>query len=104
MVIFRHHRRYLAESMATAKEFETFDDMKTYIYEYHKDLYLSIGHDKAPFEIDDIVIDDECIVDDRIGWNDTRHVCVKRYGKGDYMKEYGCPQCIGMCATSYKKD
>ena len=28
MVIFRHHRGGLAESMATAKEFETFDDMK----------------------------------------------------------------------------
>jgi hypothetical protein len=27
---------------------------------------------------------------------------VKRMGNKDYMKMYGAPQCIGMCATDYK--
>lgn len=103
MVIFRHHRSYLAESMATAKEFETLDAMKAYIYEYYKKLYQSLGFDNAPFELEDIVIEDKFDSDDRIGWNDVRDVCVKRYGKEDYMKEYNCAQCIGMCATDYKR-
>ena len=103
MVIFRHHRGGLAESMATAKEFETLDDMKAYIYEYHKKFYQSLGFDNAPFELKDIVIEDKCDSDDRIGWNDVRGVCVKKYGSDDYMKEYGCAQCIGMCATDYKR-
>ena len=35
MVIFRQHRGGLAESLETAKEFESFDDMKKYIYQIH---------------------------------------------------------------------
>ena len=30
----------------------------------------------------------------RIGWKNVRHVCVKRFGDEDFMKEYGCPQCL----------
>ena len=53
---------------------------------------------------DDIVINRESAVnDDRIGWEDSMYVCVKRMGSEDYIKEYGVPQCIGICATKYKK-
>jgi hypothetical protein len=55
------------------------------------------------FTADDIVIDEELVVNDkRCGWRDTMYVCVKRMGNKDYMKMYGAPQCIGMCATDYK--
>ena len=56
------------------------------------------------FTTDDIVINKESAVnDDRIGWEDSMYVCVKRMGSEDYIKEYGVPQCIGICATKYKK-
>ena len=55
-------------------------------------------------QADDIVINKESAVnDDRIGWEDSMYVCVKRMGSEDYIKEYGVPQCIGICATKYKK-
>ena len=101
MVIYRPHRGGLSESLALAKEFETFEDMKKYIYQTEWDNFVDIGL-PAPFEIEDIVIDESKKRDDeRCGWHDTMYVCVKRFGDEDYMKEYGTPQCIGMCATDY---
>lgn len=102
MIIYRPHRGGLAEAMAEAKEFETEGEMKRHIYECHKEYFLDLGYPNAPFEIEDIVIDKENPhEDDRIGWHDTMYVCIKRYGNEDYIKKYGTPQCIGMCATDY---
>lgn len=104
MVIYRPHRGGLAESMAEAQEFETEEEMKQYIYDFHKKYFLDLGYPNAPFEIEDIVIDKEnSHEDDRIGWHNTMYVCVKRYGNEDYIKKYGTPQCIGMCATDYDR-
>jgi len=93
MIIYRPHKGSLVDAMAEAKEFNNEQEMKEYIVKYW-DNYLSL---------DDIVIDDNPINDDRIGWKDTRYVCTKRLGEDDYMKKYGYPQCIGMCATNYVK-
>lgn len=102
MIIYRPHRNGLAESLAEAKEFETEEEMKEYIFNYHKNFFNSIGRDDAPFDIGDIVIDkSNSYKDDRCGWNDTMYVCVKRYGKDIFMEKYGTPQCIGVCATNY---
>lgn len=104
MIIYRPHRGLLTDAMAEAKEFETEEEMKRYIYEYHKAYFLDLGYPDAPFEIEDIVIDKENPHEDnRIGWNDTMHICVKRYGNENYIKQYGTPQCIGMCATDYER-
>lgn len=104
MIIYRPHRGALAEAMAEAKEFETEEEMKRYIYADHKAYFAELGRLNAPFEIDDIVIDKEdAHEDERIGWHDTMYVCVKRYGDKDYIKLYGTPQCIGMCATDYER-
>lgn len=104
MIIYRPHRGGLAEAMAEAQEFETEEEMKRYIYEEHKTLNRELGFSDAPFEIEDIVIDkDNPHEDNRIGWNDAMYVCVKRYGNENYIKKYGTPQCIGMCATDYKR-
>ena len=93
MIIYRPHRSILSQAMSEAKEFDNEDDMKNYILKDWDGL----------FSFDDIVIDDESVKDDRIGWNDSRYVCTKRCGKDDYIKLYGVPQCIGMCATDYKR-
>lgn len=104
MIIYRPHRGLLTEAMAEAKEFQTEEEMKQYIYEYHKAYFHDLGCPDAPFEIEDIVIDKENLHEDnRIGWHDTMYVCVKRYGNEDYIKQYGTPQCIGMCATDYER-
>lgn len=102
MVIFRHHKGSLAESMATAVEFNNFDELKAYIVEYCKKFYKELGYETEPIGLEDIVIEEDKKHDDkRIGWHDTMYVCIKRLGDEDYMKEYNSPQCIGMCATDY---
>lgn len=96
MVIYRPHCGGLAEAMAEAREFESFEDMKRYIYEQAEDF-----NGIKPFEIEDIVVADDLHEDWRVGWNDSRHVGIKRYFNEDYMKKYGVPQCVGQCATDY---
>jgi len=101
MIIFRPHRGGLAESMAEAKEFDTVEEMKEHIVRlWHK----GWGGLEELFTADDIVInEDSAVNDNRIGWEDSMYVCVKRMGHEDYMKKHGVPQCIGMCATKYRK-
>ena len=102
MVIFRHHKGSLAESMATAVEFNNYDELKAYIVEYYKKFYKELGYETEPISLEDVVIEeDEKHDDKRIGWHNTMYVCIKRLGNEDYMKEYSSPQCIGMCATDY---
>lgn len=101
MIIFRPHRGGLAESMAEAKEFNTVEEMKEHIVKLWHEGW---GGPKDLFTADDIVIDESSVVNDnRIGWEDAMYVCVKKMGDEDYMKKYGTPQCIGMCATKYRK-
>ena len=92
MIKYRPHRGSLEDAMKEAREFETYEDMK-----WHVLRELSIGGIIRPFDLDDIVIGDVLGDDDRIGWKNVRHVCVKRYGSDDYMKLYGNPLCIGWC-------
>lgn len=99
MIIFRPHifGETLEDSMQLAKEFKNEDEMKKYIYNLW-------NREKENFSMNDIVIDDRLITkDDRIGWEDTRYVSIKRYGDTDYITKYGSSQCIGYCATKYKK-
>lgn len=95
MVIYRSHAGTLEEAMKTKVEFSDFEEMKSYIVNYWRDSCFG----KPPFEIKDIVIKDEPFHDPRIGWRDTRHVCIKRFGNQEYI----FPQCIGWCATDYDK-
>ena len=101
MIIFRPHRSSLDETTKEAKEFDDVEKMKDYIVELWNRKWH--GSQKL-FTTDDIVINKESAVnDDRIEWEDSMYVCVKRMGSEDYIKEYGVPQCIGICATKYKK-
>lgn len=92
-IIYRPHRGGLAESMKEAKEFNDEKEMKEHIVQQWN------GY----FTVDDIVIEDKVSKDERVGWEDTRYVCTKRFRDTDNIKKYGTPQCIGMCATIYKK-
>lgn len=93
MIIYRPQRRSLEESMKEAHEFPTIEEMKQYIAKEHK----------GAFDEYDIVIDGDLARDERIGWNDCKYVCVKRYFDEDYMIKYGNAQCIGFCATDYTR-
>jgi hypothetical protein len=91
MIIYRPHRGTLKESLSEKKEFETVSDMKDYI----------VIQWNGFIEKEDIVIDYKEINDERIGWKDTKRICVNKLGNEDYMKIYGCSQCIGYYATNY---
>jgi len=99
MIIYRPHRGGLADALAQAKEFQNEEEMKAYIYEDWKKLYMELGFKSAPFEIKDIVIDGEALDDTHCGWHDTKYVCVKRMGEDIY----DCPQCIVMCSSDYER-
>ena len=93
-IIFRPHGGgSVFDSLEKAKEFSNIQEMKEYIA-MQRHNYLSV---------EDIVIQGEATEDSRIGWKDTRYVCTKRFGEEDYIEKYGCPQCIGYCATEYLK-
>lgn len=95
MVIYTSNSEFLIECMRDAKEFEDFNVMKKHIIET-----LNCSGDMVSF--DDIVIGPvDQTGDHRRGWKNIMHVCIKRYGKEDFMKRYGAPQCIGMCSTEY---
>ena len=94
MIIYRPHRGSLSDAMSEARVFANENEMKRWIVD---DSAKAFG--EPLFLVDDIVIDEEAIVDARIGWNDTRYVCVKRYGS----EVYSVPQCIGMCATDFQR-
>ena len=91
MIKYRPHRGSLAVSMQFAQEFQTIEEMKTYI------LFENTFSGIRMFDRDDIVIGDIIGADERIGWNNVRYVMTKRYHNEDYIKKYGCPQVIGMC-------
>jgi len=100
MVIYRPHRELLEDAMKEVKEFNTFDDMKEHVVKT-----CGMLNGASLFTVDDVVINEEYVnKDDRIGWQDSMYVCIKRLGNDDYMKIYGKPQCIGMCATVYMKN
>ena len=92
MIKYRPHRGSLGEAMKEAREFETTEEMKKFIMnDWNNSGFGNL------FDINDIVIGDVLGDDDRIGWKNVRHVCIKRIGDADYMKAYGSPQCIGWC-------
>lgn len=93
MIIYRPQRGTLEEAMKEAKEFETEDEMKDHIVKVWDGLVKK----------EDIVITRIPFEDVRIGWKDCRFVCINKLGDEDYIKEYGCPQCIGYCATDYEQ-
>lgn len=80
MLIYRPHRGSLADAMAEAKIFNSFDEIKEYVtHQWNSVWGWNILNPN----------------DDRISWKDVRYLCLKRLGNEDYMEEYGCPQCIG---------
>lgn len=64
------------------------------IYNPKKEMfdYISESSD-GMILVSDLSISDESVADDRINWEETRYVCIKRFD-GD---EYDTPQCIEMC-------
>ena len=93
MIIYRPNRGSIDESMGYAKEFNSLQEMKSFIV----DDWKQFGPDMLM--VDDIVLGSETSNDEKTGWKDTRLVCTKRLGN----KRYDIPQCIGYCASDYPK-
>lgn len=94
MIIYRPQNGSLSSAMSEAKEFDTIDDMKKYI----------VSNNDGLFGYEDIILMDDSIDDTRINWHDCKMICVKRFGKDNYIDLYGCPQCIGYYATNYESN
>ena len=103
MIIFRHHKGTLNESMKTCKEFNDFEELQKYIIQYmkpHMNLVLS-----------DVVASNEKTNDVRIGWEDSDYICIAGYNKVSDKKgferyfggKYESDLCVGMFATKYTK-
>ena len=92
MIQYRPHRGSLGGAMAEAREFETVEELKAHVWSS-----WNAKDGIVWFDPEDIVIGEVLGDDDRIGWENVRHVCVKRMGNEDYMEIYGNPQCIGWC-------
>lgn len=68
------------------KEFETVEEMKEYL--------CNLPNRLIKINANEIVIDDRFSYEDkRLGWQDTRYVCLKKDGE---------TRVIGYCATKYK--
>jgi hypothetical protein len=87
MIIYRPHRGGLVESMKESEIFDDEDQLKNHIIKKWEGL----------ISFEDIVINDDSVNDERIGWKDSRYVCTKRIGD----KKFVHPQCIGQCATDF---
>ena len=94
MVIYRPHRGGLSESMKDHKIFDDFAMMRSYIA---SEMNSVCGSEILSPE--DVVISTEYFKDSRIGWNDCRHVCIKRLGN----EVFKYPACIGFCATDFER-
>ena len=96
MVIFCPYLESLEESMTYVMEFEDFDLMKKYISDFYNKNFGKV-------DINDIIIDGKGTYDDVTYWEDKRKVCLTKFNNVDYIEKFGSPQCIGFCATKYKK-
>ena len=92
MIKYRPQRGSLSSALKDEQIFNTMDDMKQYVYEEWRRACDFLGG-KPPFKPEDIVIGEILGDDNRIGWKNVRHVCIKRL-LGDVYKT---PQCIGWC-------
>lgn len=94
MIKYRPNRGSLQDAMKEAREFKSYEEMKRHILQEGA-VWNTDGI--TMFDLEDIVIGDVLGDDERVEWKNVRMVCVKRYGGDDYVKLYGCPQCIGWC-------
>ena len=92
MVLFRHHRGSLDDSLKTCEKYVSEDDMKEAISAYHNRLCCDMSGYR-PVTKDDVVVEDRWTDDPRCGWGRTRYVCLKWSGNVGFEH----PQCIGMC-------
>ncbi len=90
MLIYRPHRGSLADAMAEAKTFNSFDEIKEYVANEWNSIW---GWNIL--NPNDIVLGDDIGDDNRVGWRNCHYLCTKKLDNEDYMKEYGCPKCIG---------
>lgn len=87
MIKYRPHKRTLQDAMKETKEFNSIKEMKEYMVKDWNEICENV------FGYDDIVINDEEVADNRIGWNKCHMICVKRICNDIY----DVPQCIGFC-------
>ena len=102
-IIYRPQKEDIKKSMIEAREFESFEALQDYIIEDMRGW--------IQLKPEEIISDGIPTKDNRIGWEDSSHLCIVGYNeitdKNGHRKyfggEYNYPLCIGMFATKYKK-
>lgn len=88
MVKYRPQRGSLSESVKNQREFNNLDEMCDHVLSiWNKSDMRLIGKD-------DMEISKDFGPDERVGWKETRYICIKRMGD----QKYDPPQCIGYCS------
>ena len=88
MIVFMPHvfGESIYDALDEIKEFETIEEMKEYL--------CNLPNRLIKINANEIVIDDRFSYEDkRLGWQDTRYVCLKQDDE---------ERVIGYCATKYK--
>ena len=80
---YRPHRLLLSEAMSEYREFDSVEGLIEHV----------VNNNHGMISAEDVVIGQVIGDDHRIGWNNCRHVLVKRFGG----ETYDIPQCIGWC-------
>lgn len=99
MIVYRPHRGSLEDAMKEVKTFDNWYQMTHYIA---NNWNLAVG--KKVIDPDDIVMADNTVNDDRVGWKDVHAVLVTRIGNENFMETYEHPQCIGYCTYNIQSD
>ena len=73
MIKYRNHRGSLAESMETAQEFETMDEMRAYVAKSLHPFYVEVTKENFHSKF-------YCEEDRRIGWTPVCLVTVNGFG------------------------
>ncbi len=78
------------DCMAASEEFETWEDLKEWLYQTNKKFISK----------DDIILSDEVFDDERVGIEDARMILFKKFW--DTVFEH--PYCWGYCALKYNPE
>ena len=86
MFIYRPQRRTLNEAMEEVQAFDTEEDLFRFVAgQYYGDI----------IQPENISLSEDSFTDERVGWENVHMLLVNRIGDEDFIKQYGCGQCIG---------
>lgn len=91
IIKFRFHRGGLKESLATMRTFTSWEQLYAFVESE------SCAFGDVMVRASEVFVNNDVRHDRRIGWKDSRSVCVRRFAGVDLDQ----PACIGFAATEF---